>query len=197
MTDHELRKAARSFAELFVADNGDPTLSVDDIDMIGLTHRYVELEAALATTEPGRASMANPDHDRGIEAAKKAFYRNMDPGLGVEEAISAYLATIEPGKPESGVLAEAVKPLEWGPYPSDTFCRASWFAAHPYGGYQIYERDTTGKGRVRYFTSPIAAQTEYGSLEEAKAAAQADYEQRIMSALSTPPQPEAQGDPDA
>jgi hypothetical protein len=42
------------------------------------------------------------DHQSGIEAAKKAFRRNKTPGLGVEAAISAYLSTSKP-------VAEAVK----------------------------------------------------------------------------------------
>lgn len=40
--------AARAFMDLFVVDNGDErSLSIDGIDMIELTHRYVALEAAL------------------------------------------------------------------------------------------------------------------------------------------------------
>jgi hypothetical protein len=53
------------------------------------------------------------DHERGIEAATKAWMddRGIDDRFdhwrgSLEIAISAYLATIEPGKPESGVLAE-------------------------------------------------------------------------------------------
>jgi hypothetical protein len=105
-----------------------------------------------------------------------------------EQAVAAWNRRPEPSKPVAEAVKVKPKPLEWKPNATDTFCRACWFAAHPYGGYHIYERDTNGKGRIRYFTSPIAALTEYSSLEDAKAAAQADYEQRIMSALSTHPQ---------
>ncbi|MGR9386398.1 hypothetical protein [Rhizobium leguminosarum] len=42
------------------------------------------------------------DHERGIEAAKKAFRRNKTPGLGVEAAISAYLSALStPPQPEA------------------------------------------------------------------------------------------------
>jgi hypothetical protein len=61
------------------------------------------------------------DHERGIEAATKAWMddRGIDDRFdhwrgSLEIAISAYLATIEPGKPESGVLAEApCEPYRW------------------------------------------------------------------------------------
>jgi hypothetical protein len=33
-------------------------------------------------------------HERALEAAKAAFFKNYDPGLGVEDAISAYLEAI-------------------------------------------------------------------------------------------------------
>lgn len=46
----ELEKAARSFMELFVNDNGSqPGLSLDGIDPVEFTDRYAALEAALST----------------------------------------------------------------------------------------------------------------------------------------------------
>jgi hypothetical protein len=123
------------------------------------------------------------DYERGIEAAKKAFYRNMDPGLGVEEAISAYLATTS--KP----VAEAVKvkPLEWKDKSGEDGYEIKWYGTSPAGMTYVAKAVRRGdmilcNGRYHRF------------IEDAKFMAQVDYEQRIMSALSTPPQPEAQGD---
>lgn len=43
--------AARAFMELFVVESGDDRgLSVDDIDITELTHRYAALEAAMVGT---------------------------------------------------------------------------------------------------------------------------------------------------
>jgi hypothetical protein len=98
---------------------------------------------------------------------------------------AAYLATTEPSKP----VAEAVKvkPLEWEE--QNPFV---WDAA------DIYRIEDNGHiTRNRYWLRILNNRTEHSSLEEAKAAAQADYEQRVMSALSTPPQPiEAGGEND-
>jgi hypothetical protein len=78
-----------------------------------------------------------------------------------------------------------IKALEWRPVEPYDFCKARWFAIHAYGGYHIEERDTNGMGRIRYFTIPVKALTEYLTFDEAVASVQADYEQRIRSALST------------
>jgi hypothetical protein len=113
-----------------------------------------------------------PDHQRGIDAAKKAFYRNMDPGLGVEEAISAYLATTEPGKPESGVLAEAVKVK-----PSQSIRdRAIEIICREAEELGYCEDDVAVLRRGEYDGDDLLTL------------------RSVESALTTPPQPEAQGD---
>jgi Lar family restriction alleviation protein len=111
-----------------------------------------------------------------------------------ELAIAAWNRRTEPGKPESGVLAEVVKvrPLEWDVYPAD--------------GTRTFEGQNEQRQYLSRALPPIGPaifimikddvysiedrEGIYGTENDAKLAAQADYEQRIMSALSTPPQPE-------
>lgn len=74
--------------------------------------------------------------------------------------------------------AVKVKPLVWGYHPAGTI------AAPPTG--HAYIIDTRMKGRV-YSVKGFNPEREFGSLDEAKAAAQADYEAHIMAALEPVP----------
>lgn len=76
--------------------------------------------------------------------------------------------------PASGVDAVAVKPLEWLP---DVLCHGQ-FLADAGGGYQLEPRD----GSYAVIGGKIYEL--FDTLDEAKSAAQADYEQRIRSVLS-------------
>ena len=71
-----------------------------------------------------------------------------------------------------------VKPLEWEYHPAGTI------AAPPTG--HAYIIDTRMKGRY-YSVKGFNPQRQFDSLDEAKAAAQADYEARILSALDPAP----------
>lgn len=71
-----------------------------------------------------------------------------------------------------------VKPLIWEYHPAGSI------AAPPTG--HAYIVDTRMKGRV-YTIKGFNPQREFSSLDEAKAAAQADYEARIMAALEPDP----------
>jgi len=75
------------------------------------------------------------------------------------------------------VAAVKVKPLVWEYHPAGTI------AAPPTG--HAYIIDTRMKGRC-YSIKGFNPQREFGSLDEAKAAAQADYERRILDALEIP-----------
>jgi len=77
---------------------------------------------------------------------------------------------------DARIRAEArrVKPLEWEYHP------AGAIAAPPTG--HAYIIDTIMKGRV-YSLKGFNLQREFASVNEAKAAAQADYERRILPAL--------------
>jgi hypothetical protein len=110
-----------------------------------------------------------------------------------EDAIAAWNRRAATSKP----VAEAVKvkpqctikPLEWEEGAPGTYKQ---IAESPFGHYSVWE--INGTACWSPWKSGSGAIVD-GGLVEAKAAAQADYEQRIMSALSTPPQPEAQGEP--
>ena len=82
--------------------------------------------------------------------------------------IDAALAAMEPA---AGVR---VKPLNWEYHPAGTI-------AAPSTGH-AYIIDTRMKGRVHSIKG-FNPQREFSSLDEAKAAAQADYERRIVSAI--------------
>ncbi|WP_199091584.1 TFIIB-type zinc ribbon-containing protein [Bosea sp. ASV33] len=74
-----------------------------------------------------------------------------------------------------------VKPLEWQPT-SSGFC---WHAASAVGRYFIEERHSDFRWNVEGWPGEWAVNT----LDEAKAAAQADYEARIRSALANDASP--------
>jgi hypothetical protein len=87
----------------------------------------------------------------------------------------------------------AVKPLEWYPDPC-AFPHPVWGAQSSFGRYTIEEVSASDSPayEVRYTPHHLVAIED--GLESAKAAAQADYEQRIRSALTHPPVPQAGAD---
>jgi hypothetical protein len=75
-----------------------------------------------------------------------------------------------------------VKPLEWEPIGNDPQ-NYRWQAKKPFGSaYYIHKNDDG-------LFSWVAGSDEYGPLEVAQAAAQADYEARILAALTPQPAP--------
>lgn len=85
-----------------------------------------------------------------------------------------------------------VKPLEWrvpsaygpkDPDPEDIALCADGIA----GIYGISRKQSVGMERLLWWTEDPFTWTGYASVNEAKAAAQADYEQRILSALTSLP----------
>lgn len=77
----------------------------------------------------------------------------------------------------------AVKPLEWRDHRPDSFPEPAWSSHTPFGFYNIEEvsASDTPAYVVRLHAHHFIADKD--SLDEAKAAAQADYASRIMSAL--------------
>lgn len=75
----------------------------------------------------------------------------------------------------------AVKPLEWRLEPIPPM--GEWLASSPVGLYCI----PIGSGKLPLRFRDEKTLATFASLEEAKAAAQADYEARIHSALASPP----------
>ena len=86
-------------------------------------------------------------------------------------------ASAAPGEPC------AVKPLEWRDHRPDSFPEPAWSAQTPFGFYNIEEVSASDSPAyvVRLHAHHFVADKD--GLDEAKAAAQADYEQRIKSAL--------------
>lgn len=74
--------------------------------------------------------------------------------------------------------AVKVKPLEWTEYGRDDLMKYWNAEAAPFGVYYRIERD-----RDRFWMSLSEDWSLHDTPEEAKAAAQADYERRILSAL--------------
>lgn len=71
----QMEGAARTFMDLFVVDNGEERgLSVDDIDMTELTHRFAALEAAMAGTPPQEHTVTPIDRLEEIAKAQKAYH---------------------------------------------------------------------------------------------------------------------------
>lgn len=79
-----------------------------------------------------------------------------------------------------------VKPLVWeGPYPSNGFKKGRWVA----GNFSVVRK---GKAYWRVYRNFIDEKDAiYPSAEEAKAAAQADYERHVLSCLTNQPDPKA------
>ena len=77
----------------------------------------------------------------------------------------------------------AVKPLVWRDHRPDSFPEPAWIAQTPFGFYNIEEVSASDSPAyvVRLHAHHFVADKD--GLDEAKAAAQADYEQRIKSAL--------------
>jgi hypothetical protein len=87
-------------------------------------------------------------------------------------ALLSYLATTEPGKPESGVLAVAVKvkPLLWEDELDISRAQTNLVAC-----YSVWD--------VGDHWECSLLDGKFKDVDAAKAAAEADYEQRVMSAL--------------
>lgn len=86
--------------------------------------------------------------------------------------------------------AQAVKALEWRHYP-DAF-PPMWCASAPIGSYSIEETAGSDSPSYDVVNPSMVTIANFDGLPEAKAAAQADFERRILSALTRPSTTEAQ-----
>ena len=131
---------------------------------------------------------------KAMEAVKREiqrFHRNScyPEALEVELEVAAkrILQAVQP------VPVVKIKPLEWRDHRGHTF-PDTWTALTPCGVFEIEER-SAGDSPAYFATGPMYAFiADKDSLEEAKAAAQADYERRIRSALTATP-PASEKDP--
>jgi hypothetical protein len=95
---------------------------------------------------------------------------------------SVFLAAL--AAPASAAEPVKVKPLEW--VDDETRPDTSWQANTFWGHYRIFQVWWGAQDKWGFCCADTAEQL-FHTLEAAKAAAQADYEQRILSALATPP----------
>jgi hypothetical protein len=79
----------------------------------------------------------------------------------------------------------AIKPLEWKPS-IEGHASGQWFASSLLGEYYTYMHMPTGRAWLK---GPDGVADFHDTIDLAKAAAQADYERRIRSALSVPDSP--------
>lgn len=88
---------------------------------------------------------------------------------------------------DTAELGPAIKPLVWRDHRPDSFPEPAWSAQTPFGFYNIEEVSASDSPAyvVRLHAHHFIADKD--SLEEAKAAAQVDYERRIRSALQDSP----------
>lgn len=114
---------------------------------------------------------AEVDYPAGREAGPRVSYD--------DDAIRNYIFAALQAPQEAGV---AVKALEWNREAPTQWQSETWKAESLVGEYDIQrEKDGTFSG-----FAPNAGTDLFGTLEAAKAAAQADFDKRIRSALSQP-----------
>jgi len=92
-----------------------------------------------------------------------------------------------PSSPASGVR---VKALEWSTDDYEDDVRAEWFAVCVVGQYLAYQRDGDWRLNLDYASGDEMIQVYIGAFETpdaAKAAAQTEYEARVLSALGEHP----------
>jgi len=125
--------------------------------------------------ERGHAAGREAGIREAAEVARQCIYHD-SAGTGFDEDRfeAAILALLDSQPAPAGVR---VKPLVWGYHPAGTI------AAPPTG--HAYIIDTRMKGRC-YSVKGFNPERQFASLDEAKVAAQADYEQRIRTAMDEP-----------
>lgn len=146
-----------------------PSTAVVTMEMI---NRLVEaeLDAALALCNGGAPSYKiQVEHEAETVAARAAL----------SAALSLPIA-----QPMNGI---SIKPLEWRvptDHPSDPDIEENVYCANGIGGrYAISKKQKVGPERLLWMADDPFVWVGFNSIPEAKAAAQADYEQRILSAL--------------
>ena len=161
----QMAQMADAWGEVCIAQKRDALSS----DMARIAQTLRALAARLAEVEAER------DASLGWRTVAESNQASAQSWIARAEAAEALL----PEAVKAGMLYGAkVNPLVWGYHP----CGA--IAAPPTG--HAYIIDTRMKGRV-YSVKGFKPEREFGSLDEAKAAAQTDYEARIMAALEPAP----------
>lgn len=129
-------------------------------------------------------------HRWAIAAYNKALGRDFEDIDAIKTELRALAATALDGK--ASQEAEVVK-LEWKDLRGHSF-PDMWCAVTPCGVYDIEERNASDSATYVALGPNYSFIADKDSLEDAKAAAQADFEARIRSCLATPqPSPDAEG----
>jgi hypothetical protein len=131
-----------------------------------------------------------PENAASVDMREVAIYRSVEdaslwvrPREEFEDGRFEALSSLS-SAPQTGV---AVKALEWKPARYDKDGR--WFHADPIGlTYSVFLH-RSGKWRAQVKAEPSAWLGDHDTCELAQAACQADYERRILSALSSAPAP--------
>lgn len=94
----------------------------------------------------------------------------------------------DPDAPPAPSVAVKAKALTWRDHRPDSFPEPAWSAETPFGFYRIEEVSASDSPAyvVRLHAHHFIADKD--SLEEAKAAAQSDYEKRVRSCIPTTPE---------
>ena len=131
----------------------------------------------------------------GASARFIAAARELVPALSAErDRLAAQVVQLQRDLDAAISWAVKVKPLEWGPSP-DPLCHDHWEASALVGAHHMAPDEDSASGawllqlvirRKDFCTKYGGDITSHGSPEDAKAAAQADYEARILSALEKP-----------
>lgn len=138
------------------------------------------LEAWINEQAPKILAMYRFDTEDDLRRAGEAF-DILRVRLPADAALRARLS-------QAGAGGVVVKPLEWGHIRATAVCSERYDAVGADMTYSVYLRDGGNIQWGKNHTTPVF---DVASLDEAKAAAQADYEARIFAALA--PSPSAGG----
>lgn len=133
------------------------------------------IEAAMAIAKDMRDKYSSPTGDQYTQGLWDQSQRI----IGKIKALRATPAATKPADAGGGVR---VKPLEWNDTPSET----SWVADTSIGRYFVHHYPDANVFISFLEGRPDSKSCGVATLDAAKAAAQADYEQRIRSALDQP-----------
>ena len=165
-SDH-CEPCARKIADLLTTPPISPTKGPED-DLIAAREAAEDIEINYVVCDPK-------------EVREQVAAAIMD-ALRKDRAIRSRPAS---ALPEVG---ERIKPLEWYPDPG-AFPYNTWGAQSSFGRFIIEEVSASDSPAYEARYTPHHLITIKDSLEDAKAAAQADYERRILSALIPSVQP--------
>lgn len=161
-----------------------------DADIFDSEQRYHEHQRTALAAERDAAVLRAEQAERR-EAALLASSEEARQFLRQRDAMKAEIETMR-----SGALCAAVKPLEWEP----SVTGKPWHSAKsPWGFYYAQWDDEIGAWFASLEMGEVEAPiilhpSDVSSIAEAKAAAQSDYERRILSALTIRPEAEVRNE---